>query len=97
MCGSLGSCAGAEKGALGSLGEAAVGVPRQGAGWRRVGFSARSALGGVEYATVCYLKRGAQGSLGELWMGVPRQGAGWHGVGLVSASAVLGGMECAAV
>jgi hypothetical protein len=40
MCGSVGSCAGAEKGALGNLGEAAVGVPRQGqlggVGWDSV-------------------------------------------------------------
>jgi hypothetical protein len=33
----VGSCAAAEKGALGSLKEAAVGVPRQGAGWHGVG------------------------------------------------------------
>jgi hypothetical protein len=58
MCGSVGSCAGAEKGALGSLGEAAVRVPRQqGAGWRGLGFSASSLLVGVEYAAVCLLKR----------------------------------------
>jgi hypothetical protein len=56
MCGSVGSCADAEKGALSSLGEAAVGVLRQGAGWRGVGFSANSLMGGVEYATVCLLK-----------------------------------------
>jgi hypothetical protein len=57
MCGGVGSCVGAEKGALGSQREADVGVPRQGAGWRGVGFSASSLLGGVEYATVCLLTR----------------------------------------
>jgi hypothetical protein len=49
----VGSCAAAEKGALGSLKEAAVGVPRQGAGWRGVGLvSARSVLGGMDCAAV---------------------------------------------
>jgi hypothetical protein len=68
MCGGVGSCVGAEKGALGSRREADVGVPRHGAGWRGVGFSARSLLGGVEYATVCLLTRcaGQSGRAGNV-------------------------------
>jgi hypothetical protein len=49
----IGSCAAAEKGAIGSLKEAAVGVPRQGAGWRGVGLvSASLVLGGMGCAAV---------------------------------------------
>jgi hypothetical protein len=49
----VGSCAAAEKGALGSLKEAAVGVPRQGAGWRGLGLvSASALLGGMDCAAV---------------------------------------------
>jgi hypothetical protein len=49
----VGSCAVAEKGALGSLKEAVVGVPKQGAGWRGVGLvSASSVLGGMDCAAV---------------------------------------------
>jgi hypothetical protein len=49
----VGSCAAAEKGALGSLKEERVGVPRQGAGWHGVRLvSASAVLGGMDCAVV---------------------------------------------
>jgi hypothetical protein len=108
ICGSVCSCAGAEKGTLGSLKEADVGVPRQGAGWRGVGFGTSSLLGGVEYATVCLLtgctgqsgravNEGAEAGRWVAWGGISQyeRGAGWRGMRSGEGGA-LGSREVAA-
>jgi hypothetical protein len=112
MCGGAGSCVGAEKGALGSRREADVGVPRQGAGWRGVGFRASSLLGSVEYATVCLLTRcagqsgravnvGAETGRWVTRVGISQceRGTWWHGMrsGVIGEGGALGNREVAAV
>jgi hypothetical protein len=55
-----------------------VAVPRQGAGWHEVGFSASAVMSGAECATV-WLLRGVDGAVWEqeAAAGVLSQVAGW--------------------
>jgi hypothetical protein len=69
-----------EGGELGSLRAAAAGVPRQGAGWHEVGFSASTVMSGAECATL-WLLRGADGAVWGIEAGVLRQVGGWRAVG----------------
>jgi hypothetical protein len=79
----VGSCAAAEKGALGSLKEAAVGVPRQGAGWRGVGLVIASAvLGGMDMHSGVIAEGSALSSREVAAVWLPRQDAGCRGMAL---------------
>jgi hypothetical protein len=54
----------AEEGEVGGLRAAAVGVPRQGAGWHEAGHSATAVMSGAECTTV-WLLRGVDGAVWE--------------------------------
>jgi hypothetical protein len=73
----------AEGGELGSLRAAAVEMPRQGAGWHELGFSASAVMGGAERATV-WLLRGVDGAVWERqpwgYRGWSLGGVGWDEV-----------------
>jgi hypothetical protein len=53
-----------EEGELGGLRAAAVGVPRQGAGWHEAGRSVSTVMSGAECTTV-WLLRGVDGAVWE--------------------------------